>query len=51
MRSRIASETMQYCIATTVSLFDAVASQLNGETASVAAFRERILTTDGVLEA
>jgi hypothetical protein len=46
---RIAAESMRYCVATTEQLFHAVRAQLAGDEATVRAFRERLLTTEGVL--
>ncbi|MHB8515282.1 MAG: hypothetical protein ACYDCT_07820 [Dehalococcoidia bacterium] len=48
---RTAAETMGYCVATTVSLFDAVSAHLAGDDAAVRAYRERLLTADGLLAA
>lgn len=48
---RIAAETLRYCIATTASLFDAVAARLAGDQRAVEAYRERLLTTGGLLAA
>ncbi|MDP9236815.1 MAG: hypothetical protein M3P30_05365 [Chloroflexota bacterium] len=47
---RLASETMRYAIAPTPGLFGAVAAQLAGEDSAVAAYRCRLLATDGILE-
>jgi hypothetical protein len=44
---RTAAETLGYCIATTASLFDAVAAHLAGE--SKDDYRARLLRTDGLL--
>jgi hypothetical protein len=46
---RIAAETMRYCIATSASLFGAVAAQLLEDDTAVRAYREQLLTTDGVV--
>ena len=46
---RIAAETMRYCVATSVQLFHAVRAALDGDEASVRRFRERLLTTEGVM--
>lgn len=46
---RIAAETMRYCLVTTGQLFHAVRAALAGDDATVRAFCERLLTTDGVL--
>ncbi|MBI2723765.1 MAG: hypothetical protein HYX50_01760 [Chloroflexi bacterium] len=46
---RTAAETMRYCVATTVRLFEAVTAALRGDGAAVAAYRRELLTTDGVL--
>ena len=40
---------MRYCIATTEQLFHAVRAALDGDEKTVRAFRERLLTTEGVL--
>ena len=48
---RLAAEAMGYCIATTASLFDAVAAELAGEHRAVEVYRERLATTDGLLTA
>ena len=47
---RVAAESLRYCIATTEQLFHAVRASLAGDEATVAAFRERLLTTEGVLQ-
>lgn len=44
---RTAAEAMGYCVATTASLFDAVATQLAGE--STDDYRAQLLRTDGLL--
>ncbi len=46
---RIAAESMRYCVATTEQLFHAVRAVLQGDEATARAFRERLLTTEGVL--
>ena len=46
---RVAAESMRYCIATTEQLFHAVRATLDGDEKTVRAFRERLLTTEGVL--
>ncbi len=46
---RVAAERLRYCVATTVQLFHAVRAALEGDDATVAAFRERLLTTEGIL--
>lgn len=46
---RIAAETLRYCIATTAGLFHAVVAKLSGDEAAVAAYRERLITTDGIV--
>ncbi|MDE3094634.1 MAG: hypothetical protein KGK07_01365 [Chloroflexota bacterium] len=48
---RLAAETLRYCIATTASLFDAVAAQLAGDQRAVEVYRERLATTNGLLTA
>ncbi len=48
---RTAAETMRYCIATSASLFAAVAAQLSGDDDAVRAYREHLLTTDGIVDA
>ena len=47
---RVAAESMRYCIATTEQLFHAVRAALEGDEETVRAFRERLLTTEGVLQ-
>lgn len=47
---RMAAESLRYCVATTEQLFHAVRAALQGDDATVAAFRERLLTTEGVLQ-
>jgi len=47
---RIAAESQRYCIATTEQLFHAVRASLEGDDATVEAFRQRLLTTEGVLQ-
>ncbi|MBF6600738.1 MAG: hypothetical protein IVW36_09540 [Dehalococcoidia bacterium] len=47
---RTAAETMRYCVATTVSLFAAAAAQLTDDDDAVRSYRERLLTTDGVVD-
>jgi hypothetical protein len=47
---KLASETMRYCVAPTSGLFEAVVAKLSGDDEAVSAYRERLLTTDGVLE-
>jgi hypothetical protein len=47
---RIAAERMRYGIVTTEQLFQAVRAALSGDDASVAAFRERLLSAEGVLQ-
>lgn len=46
---RIAAESMRYCLATSEQLFHAVRAALTGDEATVRAFRQRLLTTEGVL--
>lgn len=46
---RIAAESLCYCLATTEQLFHAVRAALEGNETTVRAFRERLLTTEGVL--
>lgn len=46
---RVAAESMRYCVVTTEQLFHAVRAALAGDEATVAAFRQRLLTTDGIL--
>jgi hypothetical protein len=46
---RVAAESMRYCVATTTQLFHAARAALSGDVATIAAFRERLLTTEGVL--
>lgn len=47
---RTAAETMGYAIATTASLFDAVAACLSGDDAAVETYRRRLVTETGVLD-
>ena len=47
---RVAAESLRYCIATTEQLFQAARAALSDDDATVAAFRERLLTTEGVLQ-
>ena len=47
---RVAAESLRYCIATTEQLFHAVRASLEGDTATVEAFRQRLLTTEGILQ-
>jgi hypothetical protein len=46
---RVAAETMRYCIAPTVTLYEAVRAQLAGDGDAVAAYRRALLSTDGLL--
>ncbi len=46
---RLAAETMRYCIAPASTLFAAVAAHLAGDAETVASFRARIMTHDGLL--
>jgi hypothetical protein len=47
---RIAAESLRYCVATGEQLFHAIRAQLAGDEATVATFRDRLLTTEGVLK-
>ena len=47
---RVAAETMRYCIAPTSTLFAAVVAHLAGDTAAAEAYRERLMTTHGLIE-
>lgn len=47
---RMAAESLRYCVATTEQLFHAVRAALEQDEATVAAFRDRLLTTEGVLQ-
>jgi len=47
---RLAAEQVRYCLATTEQLFHAVRAALSGDDATVERFRERLLTTEGVLQ-
>jgi hypothetical protein len=47
---RAAAERLRYCVATTEQLFHAVRAALEGDETTVHAFRERLLTTEGVLQ-
>lgn len=46
---RVAAESLRYCVATTEQLFHAARAALEGDDATVRAFRERLLTTEGVM--
>ena len=46
---RVAAKRLRYCVATTEQLFHAVRAALDGDETTVSAFRERLLTTEGVL--
>lgn len=46
---RLASETMRYAVAPTSGLYAAVAAQLAGDEAMVAAYRCRLISEDGLL--
>jgi hypothetical protein len=47
---RVAAESMRYCVATTEQLFHAVRASLDGDEATVDAVRQRLLTTEGILQ-
>jgi hypothetical protein len=47
---RVAAETMRYAIATTTGLFAAVVAALSGEESTLTAYREKLATTDGLVE-
>jgi len=47
---RAAAERLRYCVATTEQLFHAVRAALEGDETTVHSFRERLLTTEGVLQ-
>lgn len=47
---RVAAETMRYCIAPTSTLHEAVAAKLRGDDDAVVAYRQRLMTMDGVLD-
>ena len=47
---RVAAESQRYCVATTEQLFHAVRASLEGDTATLEAFRQRLLTTEGILQ-
>jgi len=47
---RIAAETMRYCVAPASTLFAAVAAHLAGDAETVAAYRCRLATHEGVIE-
>jgi hypothetical protein len=40
---------MRYCIAPASTLFEAVAAKLRGDDAAVEAYRQRLMSHDGVL--
>jgi hypothetical protein len=46
----LAAETMRYSIATTTSLFEAVRAHLEGNEDAVRAYRDRLVSTDGMLD-
>jgi hypothetical protein len=46
---RAAADRLRYCVATTEQLFHAVRAALEGDESTVLAFRERLLTTEGIL--
>jgi hypothetical protein len=47
---QVSAERMRYCVVTTTQLFRAVRAAFAGDDATVASFRRRLLTTDGVLQ-
>jgi hypothetical protein len=47
---RVAAERLRYCLATSEQLYHAVRAALEGDDATVSAFRERLLTAEGVLQ-
>jgi hypothetical protein len=47
---RATAERLRYCVATAEQLFHAVRAALEGDETTVHAFRERLLTTEGVLQ-
>ena len=46
---RTAAGTMRYAIATTASLFDAVAAKFSGDDEAVAAYRRQLTAGEGLL--
>jgi hypothetical protein len=46
---RLAAETMRYCVAPTMGLFEAVAAKLAGDDNAAAVYRARLIATDGLL--
>jgi hypothetical protein len=46
---RTAAETMRYCLAPTSGLFEAVAAHLAGDADAVSAYRNALITSDGLL--
>ena len=46
---RLAAESLRYCVATTEQLFHAVRAALEADDATVRAFRDRLLTNEGIL--
>ncbi len=46
---RTAAETMRYAVATTASLFDAVAAKLDGDDETSATYRARLIAGEGLL--
>jgi len=47
---RQSAERLRYCLATAEQLFHAIRASLSGDDATVAHFRERLVTTEGVLQ-
>jgi hypothetical protein len=47
---RLAAESLRYCLATTEQMFHAVRAALSDDSATVERFRERLLTTEGMLQ-
>ena len=46
----VAAKTMRYCVTTAEQLFHAVRATLEGDKATARAFRDRLLSTEGVLQ-
>ncbi len=46
---RVAAESMRYCVATSEQLFHVVRAALEGDEETVRAFKERLLTVEGVM--
>lgn len=47
---RVAAETMRYALAPTAGLYNAVVAQLSGDADAVAAYRQALRTTEGLIQ-